>query len=66
MIPEKSGAVEYAETDQELVKKAAEILSSPDKQQKLAIKGYEFAMKNHAWPVFMDKLEGYLKKYTKK
>jgi glycosyltransferase involved in cell wall biosynthesis len=66
MIPEKAGAVEYARTDPELVKKAAEILSSPDKQQKLAVKGYEFVMKNHAWTVFMDKLEGYLKKYTKK
>jgi glycosyltransferase involved in cell wall biosynthesis len=65
IIPEKSLAAEYAGTDEELVRKTIEILSSPDKQQKLAEKGYEFAMKNHAWPVFMDKLEGYLKKYTK-
>jgi glycosyltransferase involved in cell wall biosynthesis len=65
MIPEKSGAIEYAVTDDELVKKAIDILSSPYKQQKLAEKGFEFVIKNHSWPVFIDKLEGYLKKYTK-
>jgi len=64
IIPEKSGAIEYVETDEELVKKTIDILSNEEKQHKLAETGYEFVLKNHAWPVFMDKLEGYLKKYT--
>jgi glycosyltransferase involved in cell wall biosynthesis len=66
IIPADSGAVEFVRTDEEFVKKTIEILSSEEKQRKLAEKGYEFTMKNHAWPVFMDKLEGYLKKYAGK
>jgi glycosyltransferase involved in cell wall biosynthesis len=66
IIPEDSGAVEFVETDEEMVKKTIEILSSEEKQRKLAEKGYEFTIQNHSWPVFMDKLEGYLKKYAGK
>ena len=33
---------------------------------KLAEDGYEFVLKKHSWPVFIDTMEGYLKKYTKK
>jgi glycosyltransferase involved in cell wall biosynthesis len=65
IIPERSGAVEFVVTDEDLVKGAINILSSHEKQHKLADTGYDFVMKNHAWPVFIDKLEGYLKKYTK-
>lgn len=64
IIPVKSGAVEFAVTDEELVKKTIELLSSKEKQHRLAETGYEFTMKNHSWPVFMDKLECYLKKYA--
>lgn len=66
IIPEKSGAVEYATTDAEMLNKMVKILSDDKFRKKLTDKGYEFTMKNHAWPVFVDKLEGYLKKYRKK
>jgi glycosyltransferase involved in cell wall biosynthesis len=66
IIPEKSSAVEFVDTDEEFVKKTIEILSSEEKQRKLAEKGYEFTIQNHSWPVFIDKLEGYLKKYAGK
>jgi len=66
IIPEKSGAVEFVVTDEDIVKRTVEILSSEEKQHRLAETGYEFVIKNHAWPVFVDKLEGYLKKYAGK
>ncbi|MFH1669539.1 MAG: glycosyltransferase [Candidatus Woesearchaeota archaeon] len=64
LIPERSGAVKFVSTDKELVDNTIELLSDEKMQHEIAEKGYEFVMKNHAWPAFIDKLEGYLKKYT--
>jgi glycosyltransferase involved in cell wall biosynthesis len=64
IIPEKGAGVAFAKSDEELVKKTVEILSDDALAKKLADTSYEFTMKNHSWPVFVDKIEGYLKKYT--
>ena len=66
IIPEKSRAVEYAKTDSEMIDKIVKILSDDKFRNALADRGYKFTMKHHSWPVFVDKIEGYLKKYTKK
>ena len=66
IIPERSRAVEYATTDEEIVRKTIKILSDDRYRTGLAKHGYEFTMKHHSWKVFVKRLEGYLKKYKGK
>ncbi len=66
IIPDKGLGVIYAESDDNLIKETIRVLSDEELNRSIAEKGYVFTKENHSWPVFIDKLETYLKKYGKK
>lgn len=65
IIPQKGAGVVYAVSDKELIDKTIAVLSDDALNARLAGEAFDFTKKKHSWPVFMDLLESYLKRFSK-